>query len=255
MTPEGTSLDRAMLYAVFASLAVHFVAYFGLLAVPVGTPHQVVNALDIQLASVVTPQVISTSAGYSDEPHLPDEAKPNQEAESDIPASRAERTDRPPPSEVATSLELVDPTPTNTNPQTDHGRESSSNALVSIDINDVRKFIGSNVSLEVQQDSIGGTVEAQYKRQWHKRVQRIGQLNYPASAIRQRISGRLTLQVAINNDGTLGSVSMLESSGHDALDVAALNIVRQTAPYDPLPPNIHRTNGQYRFQSTWEFRR
>ena len=98
-------------------------------------------------------------------------------------------------------------------------------------------------------------ISEQYKRQWHKRVQRIGQLNYPRSAIKDRLSGLLALRIAINANGSLASVGIEQSSGHRALDRAAVEIVRSAAPFSPLPPNMPRTDGEYRFTSTWEFRR
>ena len=45
-------------------------------------------------------------------------------------------------------------------------------------------------------------VAEQYRRQWHQRVQRIGQLNYPEAASKMSLSGQLTLKVAINTDGS-----------------------------------------------------
>ena len=98
-------------------------------------------------------------------------------------------------------------------------------------------------------------VAEQYRRQWHQRVQRIGQLNYPEAASKMKLTGQLSLKVAINTDGSLASVGIAQSSGHDELDLAALEIVRQSSPFEPLPPNLPRANGQFRFESTWEFRR
>ena len=71
-------------------------------------------------------------------------------------------------------------------------------------------------------------VAEQYRRQWHQRVQRIGQLNYPEAASKMKLTGQLTLNVAINTDGSLATVGIAQSSGHDELDFAALEIVRQS---------------------------
>jgi len=75
---------------------------------------------------------------------------------------------------------------------------------------------------------------AYYKDAWRRKVERIGNQNYPAEARSQGIYGNLRLLVAINRDGSLRDVQILESSGHRVLDNAALRIVRLAAPYAPF---------------------
>lgn len=75
---------------------------------------------------------------------------------------------------------------------------------------------------------------AYYKDAWRRKVERIGNQNYPAEARSQGIYGNLRLLVAINRDGSLRDVQILESSGHTVLDNAALRIVRLAAPYAPF---------------------
>ncbi|MCO5786789.1 energy transducer TonB [Pseudomonas sp. G11-1] len=75
---------------------------------------------------------------------------------------------------------------------------------------------------------------AYYKDAWRRKVERIGNQNYPAEARSQGIYGNLRLLVAINRDGSLRDVQILESSGHAVLDNAAMRIVRLAAPYAPF---------------------
>lgn len=75
---------------------------------------------------------------------------------------------------------------------------------------------------------------AYYKDAWRRKVERVGNQNYPAEARSQSIYGSLRLLVAINRDGSLRDVQILESSGHQLLDNAALRIVRLAAPYAPF---------------------
>lgn len=75
---------------------------------------------------------------------------------------------------------------------------------------------------------------AYYKDAWRRKVERVGNQNYPAEARSQGVYGSLRLLVAINRDGTLRDVQLLESSGHQMLDNAALRIVRLAAPYAPF---------------------
>ncbi len=79
---------------------------------------------------------------------------------------------------------------------------------------------------------------AWYKEDWRKKVERIGNLNYPAQARQQQIYGSLRMLVSINRDGTLREVSVLESSGKPVLDQAALRIVRLAAPFAPFTGDL-----------------
>jgi protein TonB len=79
---------------------------------------------------------------------------------------------------------------------------------------------------------------AYYKDAWRKKVERIGNLNYPTEARRNRIYGSLRLLVAINRDGTLRDVRVLESSGTKILDDAAIRIVRLAAPIMPFTGDL-----------------
>ncbi|KAA0693877.1 energy transducer TonB [Halopseudomonas laoshanensis] len=79
---------------------------------------------------------------------------------------------------------------------------------------------------------------AYYKDAWRRKVERIGNQNYPAEARDNSIYGSLRLLVSINRDGTLREVQVLESSGHRILDNAALRIVRLAAPYAPFTGDL-----------------
>lgn len=89
-----------------------------------------------------------------------------------------------------------------------------------------------------------GVAEAQYVDKWRGKIERIGTLNYPADGHGQRLSGMLIVTVEIRADGTLGAVEVNRSSGNRALDEAALRIVRQAAPFPPLPPAIFDASGK-----------
>ncbi|MYD44648.1 MAG: TonB family protein [Gammaproteobacteria bacterium] len=135
-----------------------------------------------------------------------------------------------------------------------HVRPSLREPKISVDPAAVRAFVDGRVSISPTAGEETNVAEA-YRRHWHSRVQRIGQLNYPAAAARHKLSGQLTLHVALNGDGSLAELKVLQSSGFETLDLAAMDIVHQSAPFDPLPPTLPRTNGQFRFASTWEFQR
>jgi periplasmic protein TonB len=94
---------------------------------------------------------------------------------------------------------------------------------------------------------------AQYIEDWRVKVERIGNLNYPEQARREKIFGKLQLSVSINKDGSVESVEVSKSSGKRLLDAAAMRIVKLAAPYAPLPPNITRDTDILTITRTWSF--
>lgn len=95
---------------------------------------------------------------------------------------------------------------------------------------------------------------AWYKDEWRKKVERIGNLNYPDEARRQGIYGSLRLLVSINRDGTLYEVQVLESSGQRLLDQAAMRIVRLAAPFAPFAGDLADVD-RLEIIRTWRFER
>ncbi|KIH80837.1 energy transducer TonB [Pseudomonas batumici] len=95
---------------------------------------------------------------------------------------------------------------------------------------------------------------AWYKDEWRKKVERIGNLNYPEEARRQQIYGNLRLMVSINRDGSLYEVLVLESSGQPLLDQAAQRIVRLAAPFAPFTGDLSDID-RLEIIRTWRFAR
>ena len=93
-----------------------------------------------------------------------------------------------------------------------------------------------------------------YFEAWRRKVERVGNLNYPDAARARSLYGSLRLLVAIVPDGTLRDVRVLESSGHRVLDDAALRIVRLAAPFAPFPPEMRRNTDVLEIVRTWQFR-
>jgi len=94
---------------------------------------------------------------------------------------------------------------------------------------------------------------AQYIEDWRIKVERIGNLNYPDEARRQKLYGRLQLSVSIRADGSVENVEISRSSGHRLLDAAAMRIVNLAAPYAPLPPDITKDIDIITIVRTWTF--
>lgn len=76
---------------------------------------------------------------------------------------------------------------------------------------------------------------AGYLAEWVKRVERVGNLNYPDEARRRRLSGQVVISVAIRRNGTVERAEIVQSSGVPLLDASALRIARLAEPYPALP--------------------
>lgn len=94
---------------------------------------------------------------------------------------------------------------------------------------------------------------AQYIEDWRVKVERIGNLNYPAQARQQKIFGKLQLTVSIRANGSLEGVEVTKSSGQRILDAAAVRIVKLAAPYAPFPDDIRKETDVLSIVRTWSF--
>ncbi|HET6654619.1 MAG TPA: TonB family protein [Gammaproteobacteria bacterium] len=94
---------------------------------------------------------------------------------------------------------------------------------------------------------------ASYLDSWRKQVTRIGNLNYPQAIRARHLSGRLTLEVALNADGSIHNLTLVTPSEHSELNAAALTIVRSGAPYPPFPKTISKDTDVLRFVYEWRF--
>lgn len=226
-------VDAQLGVALAVSLALHAVVFSALTLIEEPSAPRVISSINVRLSTTVTPSPQATSPISEEVVQIND---PVSETVRELP-----------------NVEQVVAEPRRTLPPV----QASSQELreIKLDADSLQAFIGSTTKLQPPSLDTETDVAEQYRRQWHQRVQRIGQLNYPEAATRMKLTGQLTLNVAINTDGSLASVGIAQSSGYDELDFAAIEIVRQSSPFEPLPPNLPRSNGQFRFDSTWEFRR
>lgn len=96
---------------------------------------------------------------------------------------------------------------------------------------------------------------ARYAEDWRIKVEKVGNLNYPEEAKRQKIYGSLQLIVSIKADGSVESVEIRRSSGHKVLDEAAKRIVYLAAPYAAFPEDIRKDTDILGIVRTWTFTR
>ena len=93
--------------------------------------------------------------------------------------------------------------------------------------------------------------EAGYLLRWIQWVEKVGNENYPEEARQKKIFGAMRLAVALERDGNVASVEILQSSGQRVLDQAAVRIVRLAAPFEPFPAAIKQD--RIEVIRTWNF--
>jgi protein TonB len=96
---------------------------------------------------------------------------------------------------------------------------------------------------------------ASYMEAWRRKVERIGNLNYPPEARDLGLFGSLILHVAVRADGSLEGIRVVRSSGHDVLDDAAVRIVELSAPFAPFPDDIAADTDVLDITRVWQFQR
>lgn len=109
-----------------------------------------------------------------------------------------------------------------------------------------RKFIGART----KEYRFAAYVEA-----WRQKVEKVGTLNYPEAAKAQKLYGSLRMTVNIKADGSIESIELNESSGHQVLDDAARRIVELAAPYSEFPPEVRKDTDIISITRTWTFTR
>ena len=96
---------------------------------------------------------------------------------------------------------------------------------------------------------------AVYVDNWRLKIERIGNLNYPEEARKNKLYGSLQLTVGIRANGEVESIEVNKSSRSKVLDQAAIRIVRMAAPFDRFPDNIRADTDILYITRTWTFTR
>ena len=94
-----------------------------------------------------------------------------------------------------------------------------------------------------------------YVDDWRIKVERVGNLNYPDEARRQKIYGSLVLTVSIRADGTVENVEINRSSGQKVLDAAAIRILQLATPFAQFSEEMRKKVDILSITRTWTFTR
>lgn len=95
--------------------------------------------------------------------------------------------------------------------------------------------------------------DAAYLTSWSRKVEKIGNMNYPYAARHKKLSGNLIMEVTLKADGSLISIRILKSSKHKILDKSAIDIVKLSAPFARVPEEVLENRKVLRIVRTWSF--
>jgi len=95
--------------------------------------------------------------------------------------------------------------------------------------------------------------DALYLDSWRRRIEAVGNINYPTAARQQQIYGSLRMLVALFPNGEVSEIQILQSSGHSLLDQAAVEIVNMAAPFEPFPEAMRAEADILEIIRTWRF--
>jgi len=95
--------------------------------------------------------------------------------------------------------------------------------------------------------------DALYLDNWRRRIEAIGNINYPEEARREQIYGSLRLLVALLPNGEVERIQVMKSSQHKVLDQAAIEIVELAAPFQPFPQAMRDEVDILEIIRTWHF--
>jgi protein TonB len=94
--------------------------------------------------------------------------------------------------------------------------------------------------------------EAAYMHYFEKRVEQVGNVNYPKEARIRRIFGQVQLVVALLANGNIKHIEVSKTSGSRLLDQAAVRSVRLASPYQPFPTEL-RNRDEIHIIRTWQY--
>lgn len=148
------------------------------------------------------------------------------------------------------------PTPAGTSPETRAPSRLDSSALLgqvaSLETETQRRASAGVRSKRVS-PSDTQSLEGFYIAAWVRKVEQIGEMNFPEIARRLSLNTGPVLDVSIRADGSLKEVRVVRSSGYPELDQAAQRIVKLGAPYAPFPPSLRQKYDVLQIARPWRF--
>lgn len=124
-------------------------------------------------------------------------------------------------------------------------KPGTGSSLALLDGFDADKFASMNTDSDKEADDDEpislNTTEIKYASYFARIKHQIERVwTYPEEAARKGISGEITLRFQISKDGNLVEVYLVDASGSELLDFAAIKAVKGAAPFYPFPVTIKK---------------
>lgn len=275
--PAPGAGDR-MSFAVFLAGAVHALVLFGIgFVAPLIQPPKLPVTLDVVLAQqysdtapdkpdflaqanqqgggdkaratpLRTPEQAEMPAPQVQEVMQPAQGGQPQTARDELQVSQ--RGERAVPQQTAQTERQAAETPAQTDSLATRALQIAS---LSAELAAQREMEARSPRTRLVSPSTAETRDAAYLNAWRRKVERIGNLNYPDEAKRQKLFGELVLRVDVRADGTINEIRVLQSSGQKLLDDAAVRIVRLAAPFAPFPAEMRKETDVLQIVRLWRF--
>ncbi len=260
-TRFGSPGDR-LLVATLIALVLHAALIFGL-RFRLPEPPPVRRTLDVELVSRPTdqrPEKADYLASHDSDggarrqaptPQPPPRSRPRGVPQPPVPVKPQPRRvmTRHQAPQAVTRSPRPEPQP---RPRLDPGLLARQIAELGVTPRHRRRFEAERVT-PIERIRAHKYVAAAYERAWQKKVERIGNLNYPDEARRKGLSGRLLVSVWVAKDGTVKKIKIRRSSGYKVLDAAAVRIVRLASPFAPFPKELAQQTDVLVITRTWNF--
>ena len=198
------------------------------------------------------PPITVNLSGYAERPPAPAIPEGAQVVDSAIPPSTS-----PPPAPSVSAAASDLPEPVQPPPSRPFAGKSTAELAQGITALAAFREYADDTQQRVRRLTVGARTTPEftyYLAAWQRKIERIGNVNYPAEARSRGLSGSLRLLVTIAADGRLSEVRVLETSGHRVLDDAAIRIVRLAAPYAPFSPKMREAVDVLEIERIWHFR-
>ncbi len=129
-----------------------------------------------------------------------------------------------------------------TNTAMDAGLSSPSGGESPASCSEITGSGGGNVSTFHESATIGNGSKLNYLNMVRHKIER--HKKYPDAARQRNIEGQVTVEFEIGLDGTISEPLVAKSSGHPALDLAAVDAVKRASPFSS-PPREYFTDTIY----------
>ena len=95
--------------------------------------------------------------------------------------------------------------------------------------------------------------EGEYLAKVQRQIERYGNQNYPQVLLDNNLSGRLVLEVTLNQQGQVLNIAIRRSSGSATLDRAARDLVQSASPYPAFSAELAEKYQRLNITRTWVF--